>query len=231
MNADALNSDLEQRITDHGSRIAGLYAIVDSQWNPCATLAALAERYLEGECRLLQLRMKDVRDPGSGIRDPMRKEAEAIMRLKDRFDFTFIVNDHADLAREVGADGVHVGENDESVAAIRARHGAHLLIGYSSHSVDEARNAVDAGADYVAFGAIFPTKTKGPGHPVQGLDRLKALAASVDVPVVAIGGITRENVHAVVDAGADAVAMITALSQAQDMVEETKWFTREMAKW
>ncbi|MFH0799089.1 MAG: thiamine phosphate synthase [Pseudomonadota bacterium] len=206
------------------SRIAGLYAIADSGWNPCATLPDLVLKFLDGGCRLVQLRMK------SAAAAHMRKTAEEIALLKERREFTFIVNDHADIALEVGADGVHVGEHDTPVADIKRRFGSKLIVGYSSHSIEEAWRAVDAGADYVAFGAIFPTRTKGPGHPVQGLSRLKELTDSVDVPVVAIGGIGRDNVLDVLKAGADSVAMITALSKAPDIAAETRWFVEAIER-
>jgi thiamine-phosphate pyrophosphorylase len=211
--------------------IAGLYAIADSGWNPFASLPELAEKFLKGGCRLIQLRMKSGRGSSheSRVTSPeMLAVARQIMRLKERFDFTFIINDHADIALEIGADGVHVGENDEPVASLRKRVGRKLLIGYSSHSIEEAQKAVCDGADYVAFGAIFPTKTKGPGHPVQGIPRLRELVKSVGVPVVAIGGINRENISQVIEAGAQSVAMITALSQAPDVSAETRWFVERI---
>lgn len=199
--------------------IGGLYAIADCDFNPFGQVAELARKYLEGGCKIVQLRNKNAK---SETRD-VRRDAQEIMKLKDEFDFTFIVNDYVDVAIEVGADGVHVGENDEPVASIRERAGDRI-IGYSSHSFDEALKAERDGADYVAFGAIFPTRTKGSGHPVQGLGRLKEITSSVRIPVVAIGGITRENVMDVAQAGADSIAMISALSQARDVVAETAWF-------
>lgn len=206
------------------SNIHGLYAIADRGFNPFGSAAELARKYLEGGAKIVQLRMKDANEE-----DEVAREAREIMKLKDEFDFTFIVNDYVDVAIDVDADGVHVGANDEPVASIRERAGDDLIVGYSSHSFDEAIAAESDGADYIAFGAIFPTRTKGPGHPVQGLARLKELAGSAGVPVVAIGGITRENVADVVAAGADSVAMITALSQARDVVVETAWFVKAIA--
>jgi thiamine-phosphate pyrophosphorylase len=230
-NKKFLNEGLMAPSNHRAESISGLYTIVDSGFNPFDSLATLARRYLEGGARIVQLRMKTVDasgSPKSEVRSPtsdFRRNAEEIMKLKREFDFTFIVNDYADIALEVGADGVHVGENDEPVERLRARVGEKLLIGYSSHSREEAVEAERCGADYVAFGAIFPTPTKGPGHPVQGLRRLREVASAVNVPLVAIGGIVRENVRGVLAAGADAVAMITALARAENVVAETKWFT------
>lgn len=211
--------------------IRGLYAIVDAGFCLDGDLPGLALRTLEGGCRLIQLRMKEAagHSPKPGLREKRRAVAREILSLKERFDFTFIINDDVDLALELGADGVHVGEHDEPLEAIRNRTKGRLLIGYSAHSWEEARAAEAAGADYVAFGAIFPTRTKGPGHPVQGLERLKRVAREVKVPLVAIGGISRDNVRQVVDAGAGSVAMITALAMAPDVVAETRWFLDAIA--
>lgn len=217
--------------------LVGLYAIADSEWNPCPTLACLVRQFLEGGSRLVQLRMKSsrvalARRCLSGGRRASRveiyKTAQEIMSLKQRFDFTFIINDHADIAAEIGADGVHVGETDEPIEAIRKKFGPEFIIGYSSHSIEEAMRANDRGADYLAFGAIFPTRTKGPGHPVQGTELLNKLVRLVNVPVVAIGGIRRDNVAKVIMTGVSAVAMITALSEAKDVVAETKWFVEQV---
>jgi thiamine-phosphate pyrophosphorylase len=209
--------------------IGGLYAIADRDFNPFDSMAMLARKYLEGGAKIIQLRMKGASNASKARNaSNAEKEAREIVKLKGEFGFTFIVNDYVDVALEVGADGVHVGENDEPVANIRKRAG-NKIIGYSSHSFEEALKAERDGADYVAFGAIFQTRTKGPGHPVQGLGRLKEVASSVRIPVVAIGGIKRENVMDIVAAGANAVAMITALSQARDIVAETGWFVKAIA--
>jgi thiamine-phosphate pyrophosphorylase len=113
-----------------------------------------------------------------------------------------------------------------AVSQARKRLGKNFLIGYSSHSLEEAREAERRGADYVAFGAIFPTPLKGPGHPIQGLDRLREVVRAMTIPVVAIGGIDRTNFAAVVETGVSAVAMIRALVAAKDISSEARWFVR-----
>lgn len=198
--------------------IRGLYAIADPTWAGGRTPVELAKAYWEGGCRLIQLRAK------SGSQSQMQKWAQKIAALKKSCDFTFIINDHVDVALEVGADGVHVGANDEPVSEIRRRVGKKFLIGYSSHSLEEAVVAEKAGADYAAFGAIFPSKTKGPGHPVQGIARLREVVRAVKIPVVAIGGITRANFAAVRETGVAAIAMITALTEAKDVTKEVRYF-------
>jgi len=208
----------------HSSSIRGLYAIADGNWNPCASLPELAGKFLLGGAKLIQLRMKrkDVR--AAHWNDEAFEAAKEIIKFKRHFDFTFIINDYVDVAAELRADGVHVGKNDMPIGEIRRRVGDRLLIGYSSHSLDEAIAAEEAGADYVALGAIYPTMTKGPGHTVVGIETLKKVAQTLKIPVVAIGGINRENYKEVFSAGAKAAAMITALTKANDIAAETRWF-------
>lgn len=200
--------------------INGLYAIIDPAHSPQHTPVALARALLAGGCRLIQLRVKD-----AATRLPLAHE---IAQLKRAYEFCFILNDDPVLARELRADGVHLGADDLSVAEARAIVGPQTLIGYSAHRLQEALDARQAGANYVAFGAIFRTATKGPDHPVQGLTRLTEVVRAVHLPVVAIGGITRETVAATWDTGVAAAAMITALSLAPDPLTETQWFVQKL---
>jgi len=202
--------------------IHGLYAIIDPRFlPPHLTVAAYARALLAGGCRVIQLRVKDESSRETSLRAELARQ---IMALKVQFDFTFILNDDVALAVELGADGVHVGRDDAPVAAVRAMLWQHALIGYSAHALSEAVAAQSAGADYVALGAIFPTTTKGPGHPVQGIATLAAVVRAVSIPVVAIGGINRTNCDAVLHTGVAAIAMITGLSHAIDVVAETAWY-------
>lgn len=206
-------------------RISGLYAIADSGFSPSGGhasggLVALARDFLRGGAKIVQLRMKGV------AASDMMPVARAIFELKRDFDFVFILNDAVGIAKELRVDGVHVGENDLPVPEVRRLVGAKMLIGYSSHSLEEAVSAEKAGADYVAFGAIFPTQTKGPGHPVQGLERLREVVAACSAPVVAIGGIARHNIEEVLKTGVASVAMITALALAENVENETRAFNR-----
>ncbi len=220
------------------NEIKGLYTIAEN--------VSQAEAFLKGGARIVQLRRKDngqrttdngpkkvqpVFGPLSTVRCPLStphgplsvvQVSKKILALKRRYDFTFIVNDYVEVAKEIGADGVHVGADDMPVAEVRKIVGPKMLIGYSSHSLEEAVAAEKAGANYVAFGAIFPTKTKGPGHPVQGLEKLRGVVQALRVPVVAIGGINKSNMESVMKTGAAAVAMITALTEAADIVQAVK---------
>jgi thiamine-phosphate pyrophosphorylase len=205
-------------------KIRGLYAICDSTFSPQYSHVELAEKILEGGCQLLQLRMKGEKDISK-----VKKSAEAILELKKKFPFTFILNDYVELAAALPVDGIHVGQDDLPIPVTRQIVGPDKIIGYSSHSPEEAIAAEKAGADYVALGAIFPTQTKGPGHPVQGVETLRRVVKSVKIPVVAIGGISLDNLDSVLKAGASAFAVITALSKAKDVSASTRDFVRRQA--
>ncbi len=204
--------------------LSGLYAIADHSWNPTASLDQLVSQYLAGGARIVQLRMKRTSS------DEVLAVARGIMKLKEHHAFTFIVNDHVDVAAATGADGVHLGEGDMSIHEARSRVRGGTLVGHSSHSLDEALAAAHAGADYIAFGAIFPSPTKGHGHPIQGIEALARTVDAVDVPVVAIGGINRTNIDEVMRTGASAVAVISALCQAPSIVDETRWFVNKLCQ-
>jgi thiamine-phosphate pyrophosphorylase len=127
----------------------------------------------------------------------------------------FIVNDHADIALAVDADGVHLGQDDLPIIHARRLLGSGKLIGISTHSPDQAKAAEAGGADYIGFGPIFRTSTKDAG-PVQGIEKISAIKKTVSVPVIAIGGITLANVGKAVCAGADGVAVISSVLSAPD---------------
>jgi thiamine-phosphate pyrophosphorylase len=128
----------------------------------------------------------------------------------------FILNDHADIAAAVGADGVHLGQDDLPIAVARRILGPEALIGISTHSLEQARAAQTAGADYIGFGPIYQTRTKDAGE-VQGLENLAAVAAAVSIPVIAIGGITVDTIGDVMRAGASGAAVIGAVCAAKDI--------------
>jgi len=127
----------------------------------------------------------------------------------------FIVNDHADIAKAVDADGVHLGQDDLPLEYGRKILGRDKLIGISTHSVEQAREAEAAGADYIGFGPLFPTKTKEAG-PHQGVEKLRLLRNAVSLPVLAIGGIRPDTLAEVMQAGADGIAVISAVLSAPD---------------
>jgi thiamine-phosphate pyrophosphorylase len=164
----------------------------------------VADACVRGGARLLQLRDK------SGSTSSLLKLAAAVMPIARAHGAQVIVNDRADVARLSGADGVHVGQDDLSVADVRAIAGASAIVGLSTHTKDQIDRALDGEASYVAVGPVFATGTKDTGYDARGLD-LVAYASGRGKPVVAIGGITLERAPLVIDAGAAAVAVISDL--------------------
>jgi thiamine-phosphate diphosphorylase len=191
------------------SPIAGLYVIIDPAACGARSAVDVARLALEGGAALLQWRDKQ-RDKGDQLAD-----ARAIAALCREHGALFIANDHADLAIAAGAHGVHLGQHDLPIEAVRPIVGAGMIIGVSTNNAAEARAAEAAGADYVAVGAIFATASKDVTRPAS-IDRLREVKAAVRVPVIAIGGISASNIRSVVDAGADGAAVISAVCGAAD---------------
>lgn len=158
----------------------------------------------DGGVRFFQYRDK------RGSRRAIYEACQRLARFCADRESLFIVNDHADIAAAVGADGVHLGQEDLPAGAARSVLGAERIIGISTHSVEQAREAEAAGADYIGFGPIAETRTKDAGAAV-GTDALRLLRRSVTVPVIAIGGIGPGNLDAVLRAGADGIAVISAI--------------------
>jgi thiamine-phosphate pyrophosphorylase len=185
-----------------------LYAMVDTSGGH--EPIALARQLLDSGARILQLRLKDC-----SSRD-LLAVATTIAPLCHSCGALFIVNDRADIAKLSGADGVHVGQNDLPLVAARTVVGERMLVGVSTHTVEQAREAEAGGADYIGFGAIYSGGLKNVTN-AQGLDRLRMVRAAVKLPIVAIGGITQATTPEVLDAGADAVAIITDIVRAADL--------------
>ena len=179
-----------------------LYLITPPALEPAAFAETLKAALDAGRVACLQLRLKDAPD------DAVRRAAEILMPVCHRHDIAFLVNDRPDLAREIDADGVHVGQEDAAYAEARALVGEEATVGVTCHnSLHLAMEAAEAGADYVAFGAFFPTRTKDPKSRAT-LETLEGWSAATVVPCVAIGGITVENCRPLVRAGADFLAVV-----------------------
>ncbi|MXY38305.1 MAG: thiamine phosphate synthase [Rhodospirillaceae bacterium] len=182
-----------------------LYLITPPAFEPAAFAETLKAALDAGPAACLQLRLKDAPD------DAVRRAAEILMPVCHRHDIAFLVNDRPDLAREIGADGVHVGQEDAAYAEARALVGGEATVGVTCHnSLHLAMEAAEAGADYVAFGAFFPTRTKDPKSKAD-LETLESWSAATVVPCVAIGGITVENCRPLVRAGADFLAVVVGV--------------------
>jgi thiamine-phosphate pyrophosphorylase len=137
------------------------------------------------------------------------EEALKLRHVTRRFNATLIINDYADIARAVDADGVHLGQDDLPLDKARNIM-KDRIIGISTHNLAQAKDAEAGGADYIGFGPVFHTTTKDAGKPV-GVENLRMVKENVNIPVMAIGGINPDNLTSVIDAGADAVAVATAI--------------------
>lgn len=198
--------------------IHGLYAITPDEQDT-AVLLRKAMLALQGGARVLQYRNK------SAMATLSIQQAHALRELTRAFSIPFIVNDDAGLAREVDADGVHLGGDDSSVQAARALLGKAKIIGVSCYNrAPLAFEAVRQGADYVAFGAFFPSAIK-PGAVKAEVTLLQTVRRELHVPIVVIGGITLQNGAGLIEAGADALAVISALWNAPDIEQATKDFS------
>jgi thiamine-phosphate pyrophosphorylase len=198
-------------------RIAGLYAVTPDLADT-AELCSKVEQALRGGARVLQYRNKTA---GDKLRI---EQAAALQSLCRRYSVPLIINDHCELAQQVGAAGVHLGGEDGSLDAARHLIGTQALLGASCYdSLSLAEAAVAAGADHVAFGSFFPSPVK-PDAVRPPLDLLTRARGALKVPVVAIGGITADNAPALVSAGADAVAVISALFSADDIEAAARRF-------
>lgn len=189
-------------------QVRGLYVIIDPTVTGGRDPLAIATAAINGGARMLQLRDK-LRDKGESL--PL---ATALQELCARHNALLIINDHVDLAAAVGSGGVHVGQTDLPVAQARQVLRPNQVLGRSNHELEELIESQEMGADHVAFGAIYPTTTKGVGRDPQGPQRLREARAVTRVPLVAIGGINAENVAPVVEAGADAICVTAAVGAA-----------------
>jgi len=179
-----------------------LYLVTPPVFEPPVFAEQLKAALGAGPVACLQLRLKDVAD------DAIRHAADVLMPICHQHDVAFLVNDRPDLARAVGADGVHVGQEDTAYAEARLVVGPDATVGVTCHnSLHLAMDAADAGADYVAFGAFFPTQTKQPKSTAE-IDTLRSWSMATVVPSVAIGGITVENCAPLIKAGADFLAVV-----------------------
>lgn len=199
-----------------------LYAILDRSTASGRELPGLLEAVLAGGCRLVQLREKAM------AMAQLFPLAQQFARRCREVGALFIVNDRADLAVAAGADGLHVGQDDLPAGEARRLLPGNMILGVSTHDVAQARRAAADGADYVAVGSIFPTGTKA-GFQLVGLDLIRRVRSEVPVPLVGIGGITADNAPEVLAAGADGVAVISAICAAADPEEATRRFLGRIA--
>jgi len=189
-----------------------LYGIVDLSYVEKSDAARVAEAMIKGGVDLIQLRGK-----GKSIGELVDVATE-LHETTSRSSTPLIVNDHAEIARKVPIEGVHVGQDDDPIAVARGKAGRPLLVGKSTHSLEQAHAAQREGADYIGFGPIFATPTKPDYQPI-GLKDIKQAHLDVNLPIFCIGGIKIDNLELVIAAGAHSVAIVSGLLKAPDIVE------------
>ncbi len=192
-----------------------VYAVTDRHWLNGETLYSQVEKALEGGATFIQLREKKLDE------ESFLKEAIEIQKLCKKYHVPFVINDNVDIALKINADGVHVGQSDMEAGDVRAKLGKDKIIGVSAHTVEEALTAQKKGADYLGVGAVFPTSSKD-DVSVLSFETLKEICQAVSIPVVAIGGISIDNIDKLYGSGIDGVAVISAIFGQKDIKKATK---------
>ena len=192
-----------------------LYAVTDRHWLNGRTLYEQVEEALKGGATFIQLREKDLTE------EEFLEEAKKIQQLCKKYRVPFIINDNVKLAKEIDADGVHVGQSDMEALDVRAQLGEDKIIGVSARTVEQALLAEKHGADYLGVGAVFPTSSKDDAREVD-YETLKAICQAVRIPVIAIGGINAQNVDRLKGSGICGVAVISAIFAQEDIKEAAK---------
>lgn len=201
-----------------------LYALTDSRLSLGRPIEEVAAALLKAGVKILQYREKKAKA------GQMLQECSALRRLTREAGACFIINDHVDIAMLVDADGVHVGQEDLPVAAVRELVGPQKIIGLSTHNPEQARAAVESGADYIGVGPIFATQTKEDVCAPVGYEYLDWVVANIDLPFVAIGGIKIHNIAEVVSHGARCCALVSELVGAPDIVAQVGKVRGEIQK-
>lgn len=198
-----------------------LYALTDLRWvDEDNSMKDLVRKAIENGATMIQLREK--RLTGTELEE----EARSVLAVCQALHVPLIINDDADLALKIGADGVHIGQTDGSCKAIREKAGEDFIIGVTAPSVNLARQAESDGADYVGAGALFPTATKDNTRPLSPLT-LKEITESISIPVVAIGGLDRTNADILMHTGAAGIASSSGVFGCKDFSEEIPAFRQK----
>ena len=189
-----------------------LYGIVDLNYVNAANALRVTEAMLEGDVDLIQLRGKQK------SLDELTDLAAELHKITSRSSIPLIVNDHAEIARRLPVEGVHVGQDDDPIAVVREKAGRNVIVGKSTHTLAQAIAAQSEGADYIGFGPIFATPTKPDYKPI-GLADIKCVHVDVTLPIFCIGGIKIDNLEQVIAAGARRAVIVSGLLQAEDVAE------------
>ena len=203
-----------------------LYAVTDRAWLKGETLESQVEKALKGGATFVQLREKELDEA------EFLEEAKKLKMLCRKYQVPFVINDNVDIALKMDADGVHVGQSDMEAGKVREKLGPDKIIGVSAQTVEQAVLAEKRGADYLGVGAVFHTDSKADVAEVSR-ETLKAICDAVDIPVIAIGGISKENVSELAGTGICGIAVISAIFAEKDIkkaTEKLKSLTGEMVK-
>ena len=203
-----------------------LYAVTDRHWLNGRTLHSVVKESLDGGVTFVQLREKQLDEAH------FMEEAKDLQALCREYNVPFIINDNVDIALAMDADGVHVGQSDMEAGDVRAKLGPDKIIGVSAQTVEQAILAEKHGADYLGVGAVFPTGSKDDATEAPH-ETLKAICEAVSIPVIAIGGITQENVYTLAGSGICGIAVISAIYAQPDIkkaAENLKAATEKMVK-
>lgn len=192
-----------------------LYAVTDRAWTGRQSLYEQVEAALKGGATCIQLREKNLNG------EEFLREAIEMAALCKKYKVPFLINDNVEIAMKCHADGVHVGQEDMEASRVRQRVGKDMIIGVSVHSVEEAMEAVKNGADYLGVGAMFSTSTKTDAE-VLPKQVLGDICSAVEIPVVAIGGISKANISQLSGTGVDGVALVSAIFAAEDITGECR---------
>lgn len=192
-----------------------LYAVTDRAWTGKQTLEEQIEETLMAGTTFLQLREKSLPD------EEFLKEAEKVKKITEKYNVPLIINDNVEVALKCNADGVHVGQSDMEAGNVRALLGPDKILGVTAKTVEQAKIAEARGADYLGVGTVFPTSTK-PDALAITMDTLRDICKAVSIPVVAIGGITKDNVSMFEGTGVDGVALVSAIFGQENIAEATK---------
>lgn len=192
-----------------------LYAVTDRHWLGDRTLYEVVKESLDGGATFIQLREKNL------DQEHFLEEAKELKKLCAEYKVPFVINDNVDIALEIDADGVHVGQSDMEAGDVRAKLGPDKIIGVSAQTVEQALLAEKHGADYLGVGAVFPTGSKDDAVEVSH-ETLKAICEAVSIPVIAIGGITVDNTSILAGTGICGIAVISAIYGQENILEATK---------
>lgn len=200
-----------------------LYAITNRNWLNNSTMENDVEKALRAGVTILQIREKNITE------EEYIERTQSLKKITEKFNVPLIVNDNIEVAIKSGADGVHLGQDDINSLSIRERIGEKMILGVSAHNVEEAKKAEEMGANYLGVGAVFSTSTKNDAENIP-FGTLKEICDTVSIPVVAIGGITKENIKGLIGSGISGISVISAIFAEKDIEKATKEIKEEINK-